>query len=38
MLFSCRNSNSAAHLTYPKHSAQAKGSRAFLGNGDAVTF
>jgi 7,8-dihydropterin-6-yl-methyl-4-(beta-D-ribofuranosyl)aminobenzene 5'-phosphate synthase len=27
-----------AYLSYPKHSAQAKGSRAFLGNGDSVTF
>ena len=27
-----------AYLTYPKRSAQAKGSHAFLGNGDSVTF
>ena len=27
-----------AYLSYPKHSAQAKGSHAFLGNGDRVTF
>jgi 7,8-dihydropterin-6-yl-methyl-4-(beta-D-ribofuranosyl)aminobenzene 5'-phosphate synthase len=27
-----------AYLDYPKHSAQAKGSHAFLGNGDSVTF
>ena len=27
-----------AYLGYPKHSAQAKGSHAFLGNGDTVTF
>jgi 7,8-dihydropterin-6-yl-methyl-4-(beta-D-ribofuranosyl)aminobenzene 5'-phosphate synthase len=27
-----------AYLSYPKHSAQAKGSRAFLGNGDSVVF
>jgi 7,8-dihydropterin-6-yl-methyl-4-(beta-D-ribofuranosyl)aminobenzene 5'-phosphate synthase len=27
-----------AYLGYPKHSAQAKGSHAFLGNGDSVTF
>lgn len=29
---------SDAYLAYPKHSAQAKGSHAFLGNGDSVTF
>jgi hypothetical protein len=29
---------SDAYLTYPKRSAQAKGSHAFLGNGDSVTF
>ena len=27
-----------AYLSYPKHSAQARGSHAFLGNGDSVTF
>jgi 7,8-dihydropterin-6-yl-methyl-4-(beta-D-ribofuranosyl)aminobenzene 5'-phosphate synthase len=27
-----------AYLSYPKRSAQAKGSHAFLGNGDSVTF
>jgi 7,8-dihydropterin-6-yl-methyl-4-(beta-D-ribofuranosyl)aminobenzene 5'-phosphate synthase len=27
-----------AYLSYPKRSAQAKGSRAFLGNGDGVVF
>ncbi len=27
-----------AYLSYPKHSLQAKGSHAFLGNGDSVTF
>jgi len=27
-----------AYLGYPKRSAQAKGSHAFLGNGDSVTF
>lgn len=27
-----------AYLSYPKHSVQAKGSHAFLGNGDSVTF
>jgi 7,8-dihydropterin-6-yl-methyl-4-(beta-D-ribofuranosyl)aminobenzene 5'-phosphate synthase len=29
---------SATYLSYPRHSAQAKGSHAFLGNGDSVTF
>jgi 7,8-dihydropterin-6-yl-methyl-4-(beta-D-ribofuranosyl)aminobenzene 5'-phosphate synthase len=29
---------SDAYLSYPKRSAQAKGSHAFLGNGDSVTF
>jgi 7,8-dihydropterin-6-yl-methyl-4-(beta-D-ribofuranosyl)aminobenzene 5'-phosphate synthase len=27
-----------AYLSYPKHSAQARGSHAFLGNGDSVVF
>jgi 7,8-dihydropterin-6-yl-methyl-4-(beta-D-ribofuranosyl)aminobenzene 5'-phosphate synthase len=27
-----------AYLSYPKHSAAAKGSHAFLGNGDSVSF
>ena len=27
-----------AYLSYPKRSAQAKGSHAFLGNGDSVIF
>lgn len=27
-----------AYLSYPRHSAQAKGSHAFLGNGDSVVF
>ena len=27
-----------AYLSYPKRSAHAKGSRAFLGNGDSVVF
>ena len=27
-----------AYLSYPKQSAQAKGSHAFLGNGDSVIF
>ena len=26
------------YLSYPKRSAQAKGSHAFLGNGDSVVF
>ena len=27
-----------AYLSYPKHSAHAKGSHAFIGNGDSVAF